>query len=361
MSEDERLNRADEPLLSTEELREVYHSVNDAIYIIDSEANIIDVNEQATAQYGYSRAEFRNGDVEETSSGVPPYTNDNAIQRAKKALDGEPQVFEWQGKDREGNVFWEEIGMSRMTVGGENRLLAIVRNIDERKRYELELEATKQELERRNTHLDQFSSMISHDLRNPLGIAKMYLDFARDTGKPDDFDAVEEALERMDGMIETLLTLARAETAVEQTQALSLDVLARTAWKTAQTDGATLAVESAGEEIEADRKLVQHVFENLYRNAVDHNEPPLTVRVGTLDGDDGFYIEDDGKGIEPAERERIFEQGYTTAAEGTGFGLAIVERVVEAHRWEISIEAAESGGARFEIITDPDESTDGNA
>ena len=92
--------------------------------------------------------------------------------------------------------------------------------------------------------------------------------------------------------------------------------------------------------VQGDRDLLLNVFENLFRNAVDHNEPPLTVRVGTLDGDQsGFYIADNGDGIPEDERETIFEHGYTTSRDGSGFVLYIVNELVSAHGWSIRVTA----------------------
>ena len=73
----------------------------------------------------------------------------------------------------------------------------------------------------------------------------------------------------------------------------------------------------------------------------------VSITVGVFDT--GFYIEDDGQGIPPERRDKVFDIGYSTADEGTGFGLAIVRRIAEAHGWNISAVEASTGGARFEI------------
>jgi signal transduction histidine kinase len=73
----------------------------------------------------------------------------------------------------------------------------------------------------------------------------------------------------------------------------------------------------------------------------------LRVAVGDLDG--GFFVEDDGSGIPETDRKQVFERSYTTSEDGTGFGLAIVEGIVEAHDWEIVVTEGADGGARFEI------------
>ncbi|CQR48998.1 Sensor histidine kinase TmoS [Haloferax massiliensis] len=80
----------------------------------------------------------------------------------------------------------------------------------------------------------------------------------------------------------------------------------------------------------------------------------MTVRVGPLGDRDGFYVADDGPGIPPDERPRIFEAGYTTSSEGTGFGLSVVMSVVNAHGWSVWFVESDDGGARFEITTESD-------
>jgi signal transduction histidine kinase len=90
------------------------------------------------------------------------------------------------------------------------------------------------------------------------------------------------------------------------------------------------------------------LFENLFRNAVNHGGGEVTVTVAEIA--DGFYVADDGAGIPDEERDDIFEAGYSTADDGTGFGLAIVKEIVEAHSWEIRVTDSETGGTRFEII-----------
>lgn len=234
--------------------------------------------------------------------------------------------------------------------------VTVIRDVTERVRQEAaladqkaELQSQKATLERQNERLDKFTSMLSHDLRNPLGIAETYLDFAAESGDADDFEAVVEAHDRMEAMIEDLLTLARSAATITDTEPVALESAARTAWNTAETPGATLEL-TADTTLDADPDTLRHVLENLFRNATDHNDGLVTVTVGTI-GSDGFFVEDDGTGIPPEERDDVFDHGYTTDAEGTGFGLSIVAEFVQAHGWEIDVTAGETGGARFEIRT----------
>jgi signal transduction histidine kinase len=86
----------------------------------------------------------------------------------------------------------------------------------------------------------------------------------------------------------------------------------------------------------------------------DDEGPPdggVIVEVGTLDDAPGFFVADDGTGIPEDARDNLFEMGYTTDVDGTGFGLAIVESVADAHDWNVTVAESEDGGARFEFQT----------
>ena len=96
-----------------------------------------------------------------------------------------------------------------------------------------------------------------------------------------------------------------------------------------------------------DASRVQELFGNLFRNAREHAGADATIRVGPLQ--DGFYVEDDGPGIPPDKRDDVLQSGFTTSAEGTGFGLTIVSQIADAHDWNIDITAGQDGGARFEF------------
>jgi len=102
---------------------------------------------------------------------------------------------------------------------------------------------------------------------------------------------------------------------------------------------------------EAHRSQLRRLFENLFWNALDHGGASK-VRVGLLD--DGIYVEDDGRGVPEAERETVFESGYSTAPQSPGYGLYMVNGICETHGWDISLTEGADGGARFEIhgITD---------
>ena len=211
---------------------------------------------------------------------------------------------------------------------------------------------------------EQIASVISHDLRNPLDVAKAHLQAARETGGQRHFDSLERAHDRMERIIQDVLTLARREGAISPSPAVDIDTVATDAWKTVETTRASLQVEPELPAITADPDRLQRLFENLFRNSVEHGtttDPAvteaeddseterdgLTIRVGTVDG--GFYVADDGPGVPQDDRESIFDPGYTDADGGTGLGLTIVEQIAVAHGWTVTLHDGADSGARFEF------------
>lgn len=207
------------------------------------------------------------------------------------------------------------------------------------------------ELRRERDRLEEFTSIVSHDLRNPLSVAQGNLTLARESDDlpADVADALAEtdtALERMDELLSDLLSLAREGNVVNDREPIELPALARSAWDNIEHSDATLQVSATGTII-GDRGRLKSLFENLYRNAIKHSETTVTIEVGDLT--DGFYVADDGPGIPPDDREQVFEPGYTTETDGTGFGLSIVAQIADAHGWQIDITDSDSDGAQFEI------------
>ncbi|MFB6188180.1 MAG: PAS domain-containing sensor histidine kinase, partial [Halobacteriaceae archaeon] len=243
-----------------------------------------------------------------------------------------------------GGVYWYEGHLAPLPEGyeGEPAVLLSARDITDRKEYE-------QELERQNNRLERFASVVSHDLRNPLNVATGRLALAKEECSSDQLQKVAQALKRMDALIDDTLTLARQGRTIDETTPVPLEDVVDTAWRTASTNNATLSVENNLGTIEGDTNRIKELLENLFRNAAKHGGNDVTITVGDLDS--GFYVEDDGPGIPDEKQDEIFEHGYTTSDEGTGFGLSIVEEITNAHGWDISVTTSPSGGAQFEITS----------
>ena len=202
------------------------------------------------------------------------------------------------------------------------------------------------ELERQNDRLEEFAGVVSHDLRNPLEVARGRTELAREECDSDHLAAVERAHDRMTALIDDLLTLAREGDPVTDAEPIDLGRVVGSCWRTVDTRDATLRSEAEGM-ILADEGRLRQLLENLIRNAIEHGGGDVTVAVGTLS--DGFYVADDGPGIDPDRREEVFDAGHSTSQSGTGFGLRIVEQVADAHGWSVRAVESEAGGARFEV------------
>ena len=151
-----------------------------------------------------------------------------------------------------------------------------------------------------------------------------------------------------------MLTLAREGRAVSDPEPVDLEAVCQQCWQNIETAEATLTTD-VDRKIRADPARLRQLLENLLGNAIEHAGADVRITVGELD--DGFYFQDDGPGIPPDDREAVFEPGHTTADQGTGFGLRIVEEIADAHGWAVRATDGDNGGARFEItgVAHPDE------
>ena len=256
---------------------------------------------------------------------------------------GEPISYQEELQVDDGARFWQT-KLAPVVAGDEiPRLVGITRNVTDRVERE-------RQLQQQNERLDEFASVISHDLRNPLGVAQGRAAALAEEIEHEHLEPLLEALDRMEGIIADTLTLARQGDTISDTEPISLAALVGQCWSAVETEDA--AIEIVDEmTFEGDPGRVRHVFENLLRNAVEHGGAGVTVRVGSHEKN-GLYVEDDGAGIPVGKREHVLEPGHSSARGGTGFGLTIVRRIVEAHGWELSITDGIDGGARFEIGMD---------
>jgi len=202
-------------------------------------------------------------------------------------------------------------------------------------------------LERQNERLDRFASIVSHDLRNPLSVARGYVDLARETGDVKELESAAEALDRIDALVDSMLELARQGAAVDDPEPVRLSTVAAAAWSTVDAPAAALDVDGDAEVL-ADPERLRTLLENCFRNSVEHGGDDVRIVVEPLPNG-GFAVADDGDGIDSDDRDAVFDRGYTTAADGTGVGLATVREIANAHGWTADVAEGDEGGARFEF------------
>lgn len=330
-----------------ERYRTLVETATDPMYVLDDEGRIEILNE--------AMAELLGGDQDElVGDDVRAYNSQQKVERAEEAI---RTILQTDGKEAETYEIWAtppdgkqrlyEATISVITDDGEfTGSVGTFRDITERRRDEKRLREHERKLQQQNEKLEEFVSMITHHLRNPLGIAELYLEFAAESGDPADFDRVETAIDRIDNMIERLLTYARIGGESFQRTDCDLEEVLERAWADVETTAARLETALDGARVvHADAETLALAFENLFANAVVHNDGPVTVTVGTTER--GLYVEDDGQGID-ADTTDVFDHGFTTREEAAGFGLSIVEETVTAHGWDLEL-AERDDGTRFEI------------
>jgi len=322
----------------------LFENVPDAavgFYFRDGDPIVERVNPAFEDVFDYEAAEAIDEPVADLI--VPDDERETADRYRRKVQDGE-------GTEAE---------VERQTADGERRPVLLrtapVETEDGTSGYAIytdiaDLKRREEELARQNERLQEFAGVVSHDLRSPLNVATGYLQ----TALADESVApVEEALtslERMDQLIDDLLELAGSGQSVGESEPVDVDDVITQAWATAGPEDVALEQTPIGT-LSADESRLRELFENCFRNVGDHTPEATTVDVGPLDDREGLYVADDGSGIPDHRRASVFDTGHTTDEEGTGFGLAIVEEIAEAHGWTVTIEDGIDGGTKLVFET----------
>lgn len=237
--------------------------------------------------------------------------------------------------DEGGNSIYTVLSVRNVDVEGTTCTVGILTDITD--------------LKEKTERLEEFASVVAHDLRNPLQVAKTRLEIIEEEcpSSREHTDSISVSLERINDLINKLLTVAKTGKTELQYDQVLLGTCVRAAWENVYTYDATLTTEDIdGVTIGGDENRLLELFENLFRNALEHVGESVSVRIGMLE--DGFYIEDDGPGIPPEKQDDVLRMGYSTA-DGNGLGLNIVKEIVDAHNWELTITEGADGGARFEV------------
>lgn len=366
-----------------QELEQIRDRIEFALDAADSVLFSVDTETTAVTRWGPVERVY--GISPETITTVGEYISrvvhpdDEAFVREKDdeiiGSVGEVITYECRTNPENGDVRWlRTTGYTKVTPDGtSHRYIGLATDITEQKQRESELQHERDQL-------DEFAGVVSHDLRNPLGVIDGRLELLEADCDSSHIDPMRDATDRMYRLIDDVLWLAREGRTVGSTEPVDLREMADAAWAIV-ADGhewAELRHTESMEQIviEADENRLRQLLENLLRNAIEHgstsprsqapedaeehgsNAPnvhedvvdrdvDVTVRIERIDG--GFAIEDDGIGIDPEDRDRVFDVGYSTADGGSGFGLRIVEQIVDAHGWSLQVTDSDSGGARFEI------------
>ncbi|WP_436347572.1 PAS domain S-box protein [Natronorubrum sp. FCH18a] len=308
-------------------------TAGDGMYVLDEQGHFMTVNDALTEMTGYSREGllgehasivFDRDDIEAGEAKI----------RSLLASETGTDTLELSLEAKTGDRIPCEVQIAVLVHDGEYLgSVGVIRDITERKRSE-------RKLREQNERLDAFARIVSHDLRNPLSVAQGYLDLLEETGSLEHAANVRDGLDRMESIVEDVLAIARD------------------AWEYVSTADASLSVaETVG--LEADRSRLLRLLENLFRNAVEHGGPGITVRIGLLDSNGetgteprGFFVEDDGAGLPDELRGELFDPSVSSSSDGLGIGLWVVREVATGHGWSVTAAESEAEGARFEFAFD---------
>lgn len=311
----------------------IINTIDDPIFIVDEERRISYMNE-ACDNLGMCTQTSLGKDIQEAVPGIFEALDEDSDGTFKIDY-GSSSVVDCSEDVYSGKARWYNVSQTVIEgKHGDERGCAIVcSDITDQKE--------------REQYLDQFASMVSHDLRSPLNVASGHVDLARMTGDEEHFDKIEENHDRIEELIDELLLLAKQGFGDIDVESVNIESISWSAWDHISSNGHELEVSEFDQYVLCDSHLVQQMLENLFRNAIEHNEGDVSICVGPLQ--DGFYVSDDGSGIPSEKKSDVFDAGVTTNEDGTGFGLHIVRQFSVAHDWEILVTDSESGGARFEF------------
>jgi PAS domain S-box-containing protein len=323
--------------------RTLVETARDGLYRTDASGRITYLNESFAEILGYDRQELIGAHASLAMAEGELERGQQVVGEVLASDERESEIVDMEMETKSGERITVSVHFVVLTDenGDYDGLIGVMRDITDRKQRE-------RELRRQNDRLAEFAGIVSHDLRNPLNVAKGHLDLASEECDSEHVETVAGALDRMETLIGETLELARQGETVTETEPLRLSELVDGCWEMVATGEATLERRDDAT-VYGDRERVKQLFENLFRNAIEHAGENVTITVELLEDGDGFSVADDGPGIPDDERDAVFEPGHTTSDEGTGFGLSIVNRIVDAHGWAIRVTDGESGGARFEV------------
>ncbi|QLC33884.1 PAS domain-containing protein [Halarchaeum sp. CBA1220] len=267
----------------------------------------------------------------------------------RAVLDGEESAHVEYERAADGTRRWYRFRAAAFDADGERHVRAEHADVTE----QVVAETAVRE---RDEALWSSAAVLNHDLRNRLTVASGWLDMLPDDegDGPNPKERVANAIDRADATVVDAVEFLRVGRAGIAGEPVDVAALARAAWSDAESASATLDVRDPVTAT-GDAALVRDALGRVFENALAHAGPDVSVTVDAFDrgGESGFYVADDGPGIEPEKRERVLRLGGTTVEGGTGYGLPVVARIAARQGWRVAVTDAADGGTRVEFVTDP--------
>jgi PAS domain S-box-containing protein len=376
VSLEEQHNKTANLLKRTDDRYEaVFENANDCILILEDTV-IVDINNKGCRMFGYEKAEI----VGKSTNDLTPVgdlksekfkINENRFNDA--ALKGEPQQFEWVHEKKDGTVFYCDISLTNLKNSEKYNLLAIIRDVSNRKEYENKLiEDSEKALESSRMKSISLASM-SHELRTPLNSIIGFSDLLLDEETTDDekemfsklIQTAGRSLMQLIGDIVDISKIEAGQVTIEKTMVSVNSFLQEVLFTFKQEKESrdrlnielklVLSDKASDLKIETDPHRLQQIFNNLLTNSLKFIDEGfiefgyLTITPGYIQ----FYVKDTGVGIDTSKKEKIFEQygqdkdNYSRNREGTGLGLAISKSFVELLGGNIWLDSEVDEGSTF--------------
>jgi PAS domain S-box-containing protein len=331
--------------------------LSDAVLAIDSDGFVRRANASALRMLEATRDEVVSRSITALLA-----RGANQIESLAEVLQEEPRqaVCELTHRARSGQVRMLEVALAPLADGAR---AVVLRDVTEQRQ-------AQQRLAKANEELEHCIGAIAHDLRSPLvgllGFSRLlrqdYEDSLDETGHHF-LDRIEQAARTMESLIHDLLELARIDEAGERPALVDprevLLQLAAELKPRLESSGIDLVLPTGlMSRMYCDRSRMYQVFSNLIGNAIDHMGPRRDARIEVAIHEDDrrheIVVSDNGRGVDPAHRERIFEvfQSIGTRSDGrrgTGMGLAIVKKIVEKRGGQVWVESEPGCGSRFHV------------
>jgi PAS domain S-box-containing protein len=387
--------------------REIFNSSTDAIFIHDLDGRILDVNDSMLEMYGYEYNDLPSITVNMLSSLKEGFQQIDILRYFQKVIENNPQVFDWQAKNKNGDIFWVEVSLKKTIIGENDRILAIVRNINDKKEDEIqlnhyrnhleelvtsrteelrmknlelntiniELNATMDNLKEAQTQLIQTEKMaslglltagVAHEINNPInyiynGAAAIELILGEKDHetlnqlKPYT-EAINIGIKRISDIVKSLSKYSRSEKTPFSNCNLHevIDdclIMLNNQYKNRIEIEKHYSLDPVL--VYANEGQLHQAFLNILTNAVQAISDKGTIIIKTYIEDNivNASFADTGIGILENNLNSIFDPFFTTKApgEGTGLGLAITKRIINSHNGTITCNSILKKGTTFLI------------
>lgn len=332
------------------DFQEIFEKAEVGIALDDPETGTFDrVNDRYAEMLGYEPAELEGSPIADITADDPNFDETRAMAFIEEAMAGDPQEFDWLCERKDGSTIWTEVSLKRSTIGGEDKLVAFIRDASERKDRE-------QALQRHRDEMEFFNSLLRHDVLNAVTVIRTHGTKLTETLEGEDLEHAETVVDWADnvsGVVERVQDVLDTLTGDREQTLHAVDLSAKLRAEVDRLagtfDAVTIEADVPDDVVVRADDLLGDVFGNVLSNAVDHNDTEdLTVSVSVESGPETVTVRvaDTGAGVPDEYKEAAFRRGETGHVKktGSGFGLFFVDSMIGVYGGDVWLEDNEPTG-----------------